>query len=290
MNKTYILHHNDPDGFGAAYSAYLKFGRGPNIEYIAVDYGRPMPHLEDGSDVYILDFSYPRNIIDSLVGRMKSVLVIDHHKSAMLDLEGHPNAIFDMNKSGAGLSWDYFSGGATRPAFINYIEDADLWRFALCDSKLVKNSIYQEDLTLEAYIAGAEKSIESRIFEGRTIQKVIDHNLQMGFDTMHTLNIDEFTMLAVNSCLHMSEFGNALFTKYAKEKGAHFAGVYYRYTPATYKFSLRSVGDFDVSVVCKRFGGGGHKNASGFELHVDKFNGQLVLSGKVPTIAALGGI
>jgi nanoRNase/pAp phosphatase (c-di-AMP/oligoRNAs hydrolase) len=50
------------------------------------------------------------------------------------------------------------------------------------------------------------------------------------------------------------------------------------------------VGDFDVSVVCKRFGGGGHKNASGFELPVDKFNGQLVLSGKVPTIAALGGI
>ncbi len=280
MTKTYILHHNDPDGFGAAYAAFKALGS-DNIEYISVDYGKPRPELEDGSNVYILDFSYPRSDLDKLVARMKSVLVIDHHKSAMLDLEGHPNAIFDMNKSGAGLAWDYFHPNTPRPDYINYIEDADLWRFALPESKAVKNSLYQEDLTLEAFIAGAEKSIADRIAEGRVIQKVIDHNLQMGFDVMHTLAIDEFTMLAVNSCLHMSEFGNALFTKFLKEKNADFAGTYYRYTPNTYKFSLRSVGDFDVSVICKRFGGGGHKNAAGFELPVDKFNGVFILSGKV---------
>lgn len=57
-------------------------------------------------------------------------------------------------------------------------------------------SLYQEDLTLEAFIKGAEKSIADRIAEGIVIQKVIDHNLQMGFEVMHTLAIDEFTMLA----------------------------------------------------------------------------------------------
>lgn len=286
MSKTYVLHHNDPDGFGAAYAAFKALGT-ENVEYIPVDYGRPRPELEDGSHVYILDFSYPRADLDRLVERMQSVLVIDHHKSAMLDLEGHPNAIFDMNKSGAGLAWDHFHPNTPRPDYINYIEDADLWRFALPDSKAVKNSLYQEDLTLEAFIKGAEKSIADRIAEGIVIQKVIDHNLQMGFVVMHTLAIDEFTMLAVNSCLHMSEFGNALFTKFLKEKKADFAGTYYRYTPNTYKFSLRSVGDFDVSVICKRFGGGGHKNAAGFELPVDKFNGTFILSGKVPLIKCL---
>lgn len=286
MSKTYVLHHNDPDGFGAAYAAFKALGA-ENVEYIPVDYGRPRPELEDGSHVYILDFSYPRADLDRLVERMQSVLVIDHHKSAMLDLEGHPNAIFDMNKSGAGLAWDHFHPNTPRPDYINYIEDADLWRFALPDSKAVKNSLYQEDLTLEAFIKGAEKSIADRIAEGIVIQKVIDHNLQMGFEVMHTLAIDEFTMLAVNSCLHMSEFGNALFTKFLKEKKADFAGTYYRYTPNTYKFSLRSVGDFDVSVICKRFGGGGHKNAAGFELPVDKFNGTFILSGKVPLIKCL---
>lgn len=286
MSKTYVLHHNDPDGFGAAYAAFKALGS-KNVEYIPVDYGRPRPELEDGSNIFILDFSYPRADLDRLVERMQSVLVIDHHKSAMLDLEGHPCAIFDINKSGAGLAWDHFHPNTSRPDYINYIEDADLWRFALPDSKYVKNSLYQEDLTLDAFIRGAEKSITDRISEGRVIQKVIDHNLQMGFDVMHTLAIDEFTMLAVNSCLHMSEFGSALFTKFLKEKKADFAGTYYRYTQNTYKFSLRSVGDFDVSVICKRFGGGGHKNAAGFEVPIDKFNGTFLLSGKVPMINCL---
>lgn len=278
MTKTYILHHNDPDGFGAAYSAYKKFGNGKNVIYIAVDYGRPVPEIEDGSDLYILDFSYPRATLDRLVERMRSVMVIDHHKSAMLDLQGHPNAIFDMTKSGAGLSWDYFSDGAPRPDFINYIEDADLWRFALPDSKFIKNSIYQEDLTLEAYIKGARKSMKSRIREGKVIQRVVKHNLEMGVDVRHIIQIDEFKMLAVNVCLHMSEFGNELYSKYLVGAGADFSGVYYRYTPDTFKFSLRSVGDFDVSVIAKRFGGGGHKNAAGFELSVVDFDPRVISS------------
>lgn len=275
--KTYVLHHNDPDGFGAAYSAYKALVN-HNVHYIAVDYGRPMPELEDGSNLFILDFSYPRATLDKLVERMASVLVIDHHKSAMLDLLDHPNAIFDMNKSGAGLAWDYFHPLKPRPDFINYIEDADLWRFALPDSKLIKNSIYQEDLTLKAYIKGAKRSMKSRIREGKIIQKVVKHNLEMGIDVRHVLQIDEFKMLAVNVCLHMSEFGNVLFDEYLAESGADFSGVYYRYTDNTYKFSLRSVGDFDVSLIAKRFGGGGHKNAAGFEIHVADFDPRVISS------------
>ena len=30
-------------------------------------------------------------------------------------------------------------------------------------------------------------------------------------------------------------------------------------------YSLRSNGEFDVSVIAKQFGGGGHRNAAGFE-------------------------
>jgi nanoRNase/pAp phosphatase (c-di-AMP/oligoRNAs hydrolase) len=34
--------------------------------------------------------------------------------------------------------------------------------------------------------------------------------------------------------------------------------------------SLRSKGDFDVSAIAKRFGGGGHKNAAGFNIPKDQ--------------------
>jgi hypothetical protein len=39
------------------------------------------------------------------------------------------SAIFDMNRSGAGLAWDYFQPMTSRLRFIDYLEDRDLWRF-----------------------------------------------------------------------------------------------------------------------------------------------------------------
>jgi nanoRNase/pAp phosphatase (c-di-AMP/oligoRNAs hydrolase) len=48
------------------------------------------------------------------------------------------------------------------------------------------------------------------------------------------------------------------------------------------QFSLRSIGDIDVSTIAKEFGGGGHKNAAGFQMEykegrvlVDKILGRI---------------
>jgi phosphoesterase RecJ-like protein len=39
----------------------------------------------------------------------------------------------------------------------------------------------------------------------------------------------------------------------------------------TYKISMRSLGNSDVSKVCETFGGGGHKNAAGFKIDIIEF-------------------
>lgn len=44
-----------------------------------------------------------------------------------------------------------------------------------------------------------------------------------------------------------------------------FAACYWD-TPKGRTFSLRSIGDFDVSAVAAGYGGGGHRNAAGFTL------------------------
>lgn len=280
MTKRYVLHHNDADGFGAAYAAYIKLGRN-NVEYIAVDYGEPMPTLDNNSIVYILDFSYSRVILDELVSRMQFVLIIDHHKSAQENLKDHPNAIFDMNKSGAGLAWDYFNPDLARPEFINYIEDQDLGRFNLVESVCVRNSLVIIPHSLDAYIKAANVNIVDRINEGRILNKQVFYNVDRGFENVHVIGVDEFRMLAVNVCLHQSNFGTYLLKK-IEEYGCQFAGVYYRLNQDKIKFSLRSIGEFDVSAICKRFGGGGHRNAAGFEVDTDKFNWHYVSSSRYP--------
>lgn len=273
MTKTYILHHNDPDGYGAAIAAYQKFG--DSATYIEVDYTRPMPELENGSDVYILDFSYKRPVLDELVSRMNSVLIIDHHKSAQADLTGHPNAIFDMNKSGAGLAWDYFVGGH-RPSFINYIEDADLWRFALVESRIVKNYIYQLELTIESFLkAFNEFDIGEALKVGNIIEKSIEHDWDMVKGNVFKVDIDlKYRALVLNSPIRLSEFGEKLLQLNEKENlRCDFVMVFYYLNGSKIKCSTRSRRDLaDVSIICSRFGGGGHSRAAGFEISVNDFD------------------
>jgi len=44
-----------------------------------------------------------------------------------------------------------------------------------------------------------------------------------------------------------------------------FGAAYFVRDDGKKVYSLRSVGDFDVSEVAKKYGGGGHRNAAGFQ-------------------------
>lgn len=48
------------------------------------------------------------------------------------------------------------------------------------------------------------------------------------------------------------------------ERGAEFGACYFEAENGRFQYSLRSRGDFDVSAIARRYGGGGHKNAAGF--------------------------
>lgn len=87
----YVLHHNDCDGYGAAWAAFKALGKN-NVQYFPIDYGWTLPEMEDGSDVYILDFSISKDELDALASRMNFVQILDHHKSAYESIGNHPNS------------------------------------------------------------------------------------------------------------------------------------------------------------------------------------------------------
>lgn len=66
--------------------------------------------------------------------------------------------------------------------------------------------------------------------------------------------------LALNTPLHISEVGHEL----AKQSGT-YGLVWYLDAENKVRASLRSTGDYDVSAIAQAFGGGGHRNAAGFE-------------------------
>src|SRR3954470_16325384 len=112
-NKTYILYHAGcADGFGAAFVVWLTGGE--NATYIPVSHGKPVPELEDWSEVYILDFCDPREELLKLASRMTRVVVLDHHATAKAGLlsarDSLAAAVYDAEHSGAVIAWNYFQG------------------------------------------------------------------------------------------------------------------------------------------------------------------------------------
>ena len=139
----YVLYHaNCFDGTGAKFAAWKRFGDA--AYYIPVQYGKPFPDmvkLGPETDVYILDFSYPRDFLEELHSKVHKLVVLDHHKTAQADLAGLDYAKFDMNKSGAVLAWEYFHPGKVVPDMLRLIQDGDLWKFEFAETKALRAAL-----------------------------------------------------------------------------------------------------------------------------------------------------
>src|SRR3954471_6157678 len=133
---TLVLYHADcPDGFGAAFAAWCVLGDAAS--YIPVRHGEPPPpQVEGGPEVlYLLDFAYPRATMEHLASLVVSVRVLDHHATAAEDLAGLPYVTIDLDKSGAVLAWEHFHPGRPVPLLLRYVQDRDLWRWELEQSR-----------------------------------------------------------------------------------------------------------------------------------------------------------
>lgn len=260
----YVLYHsNCYDGFGAAYAAWKALAS--TAKYIPVGYQNPVPsEVEDGSTVYLVDFSYKRDVLIELSKRCK-VVVIDHHKTAMEDLstlQGYPNleVNFDMERSGAVMSWEYFHPSTKVPVLLQHIQDRDLWRFKLPGSKEVH--VYLQSIGYD-FQEWDKVDVELAIQQGKQITKFRDRQVDVMCENARLAKIGGVKCVIMNATLFWSEVGNTLLDKWPDVQMSASFG-YNKEGRVTY--SLRTRGDFDCSEVAKQFGGGGHKSAAGFKV------------------------
>lgn len=289
MSKALVLYHaNCADGFAAAYSAWEALG--DNAEYVPVQYGDAPPDVT-GKLVYILDFSYSPDKVLAVAASAHYVVLLDHHKTAMEQwgpmLSPHPaggasvhrgnlDVYFDMERSGAQMAWDWFHLGVERPRMIDHVADRDLWRFALPGTKEVCAALssHPQDFKLWDYLSGYQRHIEL-LTEGTAILRMQAQNVErIVDDSLRPVQIELRSPegvyyaeqgLAANVRENISEAGNAI----AKKSGTFSLTFFIKGDAAI--CSLRSIGDYDVTPIAKKYGGGGHKNAAGFKLPVARF-------------------
>lgn len=256
--STVVLYHNDADGFGAAFACWHEFN--DHATYIPVQYKQPVPELPEGTTrLLIVDFSYDRATCEELASKY-DLTIIDHHKTAKEALEGLDYAIFDMEKSGAVLTWEYFHPARPVPAILQYVQDYDLWKFELAYSEEVNAYIAMlpndfevwSQVTMAEAQAGGELLIRN---ENRQIERALKN--------VRVVNFLGYEVPVMNLTENISKVGNRMCLEYPEAK---FSVSYCDRADGQRSYSLRSVGDFDVSRIAKHMGGGGHPRAAGFAL------------------------
>lgn len=261
MTHLVIYHKDCTDGFGSAWAARKAFlERDQTAEYFPMHHGDAPPEVA-GKYVYICDFSLPKDILLKMAAEAASLVVLDHHKTAEQDLKDLDFCVFDMNRSGAALTWDYFFNDnkpGSRHWIIDYIQDRDLWHWKLADSKEISDAIFSYPQTFETWDEMAAKSPFALAAEGKAIsrykQKQIDSCMKAAYPTL----FDGHEVMAVNTSLHHSEV--TTFLSELRTFGISWSLM----DNGKYRYSLRSSNGFDVSAIAKKFGGGGHAAAAGF--------------------------
>jgi len=269
MSDRMIIYHNDHDGFCAAWLCHRVW---PDAEFIPVQYGQDPPDVT-GKWVMIVDFSWPRAVLEEMNAKALWMLVLDHHKSAQKELEGLAYCRFDMNKSGARMALEWLQKFTSPEVknqlvpknswLVDYTEDRDLWRFKLPNSRGVNAGLRIQpfDFSIWNILHANPTALARCCNDGEAIleeQKVVvDFHVKRAY----TVELEGFHVLCVNASCLQSEIGNKLC------KNMPYSVTWFVPEPDKMVFSLRSdESGLDVSEVAKAYGGGGHARAARFSL------------------------
>jgi len=277
-----LYHAHCSDGAGSSYAAWKLLGS--KAKYIACKHGQPPPDVT-GKNVAICDFSFSNATTKQMIKDANSLVVLDHHKSAVVELHDISEAIFDMNHSGAIITWNFFHPGKEPPKFLKYIEDRDLWNWDLPYSKEFSAAFDLVDFSHEEFEKFEDDSVfDAAVKRGSVVLAYSKTVIRRVAEQARKRKFEGKDVYVVNASHWMSELGARL------SPDCDFAFIwYYDHELRNVKVSLRSHGDnADVCEIATRFGGGGHKNAAGFSLPGETIVDDLfdVIEEKVDTSAA----
>ena len=281
-----VIFHRDADGYAAASVAYDKFG--DDAEYIHVQYGEDPParlmSLTSEDEVYILDFSYNREICEDINLRCGKLVILDHHETAEEELKGLDYAIFDQEHSGNVMACKYFGYDNPISQFHELIEDRDLWQFKYGEEtralSLGLDLIYPDKKDTKAFLAAMVKlnnpsNLEEVLKVGRILRnKQITEIKKVRYsrDGYKLVEFRGVCFAMYNTGHNISELAEEFYSDPEIDADATLS---YFVNNNKVIFNMRSseASGIAVNQIAKAMGGGGHKNAAGFTLPlVEGFN------------------
>ncbi len=292
-----LYHFGCPDGIGGAFP-FWRINRSryeittllktkvplPKVlpfDIKGVKHNEPYPEeLIREKNVVIVDFSYKRDVIKEMCRNATLVYILDHHETARRELEGLEKEfdnfgyIFDLDRSGAQIAWDWCYPDIPRPWFIEIIADRDLWKWEIPNAKEIGKALYHfewynwekmEELTNN--LKDTPALIKKFTEQGRILLDIDTKDISYAVGTSKLCEFQGHR-IRLSTCHPSlrSEVGNAAANMY----DCDFAATW-RYDVSTDQWwiSLRGSKNccIQLNQITEKFGGGGHPKACGFTIH-----------------------
>lgn len=261
---------------------------------VDVEFNKVMRAIAGYDHIVIVDFSFPRYVLEAIQAQGKTFVVLDHHKTPMQrigDVSYFSDQIIklDKNRSGAGLTWRHYFPNEPVPAFVEMVEHRDIWTW--------KNTPNREEhryfgstlstLRFSAKLAGldefaiidliANMSMEQLLAFVRPIGKSLVEKDDLVVNGLLT-RVTKAELLGHRIPLvildpegsedrYRSDVGHALCERFPK---AGFSAIL-----TSSGLQLRSLYEdnlgIDVEEIATKLGGGGHPGASGCSITVEQF-------------------
>jgi len=301
-----ISHTNCADGLGASYIASITLPVFPDfyfanpskpddmIQFIKDTYGKY-------ENLYCFDLSFGGKYLEMILQYYPNVEVYDHHMSGFTDIMNYynqqppQNYRFDNNLSGVSLAWRWRQNikgtNEPMPLMLAYIEDGDLWKFVLKNSKEITNGIYSQIKMNDICFPSIEETLNMFNIWHQQVNdpNFIENCLKLGTFLIEQKNKEISRIISSSSVIkigeHMVYFANNTSPSITSELGNQMVRVKdsndnyvcdysltwsYDSKMNEYKISLRSRSENDKGVnvgqIAKLLSpnGGGHYSAGGF--------------------------
>jgi len=282
------FYHNDSDGKCAAFwvasnvSIHDKYNDMPVFQEIDYRTKFPMETIRKDEQVYIVDYSISPDEMRELLNITKDVTWIDHHKTAIekyKEFEHEIRGIRYDGVSGCMLTYCYIHHMTARgegeikpfdismtedaPMFTKLIDDWDVWKFNYSDDTRyfqIAFNAYDFSPCADTWDMFLDNDGEQTLIEQGKIMIQYRDNwaknyMKLGFET----EFEGHKCFAVNLGCCNSDYFKSL------PEGKYEILIPFVFDGNVYTVSLYST-TVDVSEIAKKYGGGGHKGASGFQI------------------------
>jgi oligoribonuclease NrnB/cAMP/cGMP phosphodiesterase (DHH superfamily) len=287
MSVKVFYHSKDLDGFCSGAIVKHKF---PEAEMFPINYGDKFPwdEIKPHDVVYMVDFSLPIEEMDRLNDYLQQNLVwIDHHIGIIREYEDTPIRFLpilgkrDTSVSACELAWKNIFPKTKLPLFIRLLSLYDTWNHNddTFDFEFIERFQYgfkarsrdpKEDMQFwEDWFTTAIMSTEDQLSlvnsvsnDGKLIQSYIEDRFETTLkDRSNKIDWEGYKCLVVNSDPYIANYMSRSNQFHDCEVAINYANI----RGESWEVSLRTLrDDIDLSVLAKKYRGGGHQASAGF--------------------------